>query len=98
LVGAVGTPSLAAVYDDGEMRTLGGGGVGGVGGAVVPGRLSSLAVVCRPIESRIENTSGLTQVPFVIALNGSPGASTVELTRVTAVGKVETTVYGGVPP
>jgi hypothetical protein len=65
---------------------------GGVGGVAVPTVLFRLAVVCRPTESLIVNTSGLTQVPLVIAENGIPAASTVELISVTAPGNVEATV------
>ena len=69
-----------------------------VGGALVPGVLVKVAVVCSPVASRIENVSGLTQAPFVIAVNGRPLASTVGLTMMTAVGKLAVMRYGGVPP
>lgn len=64
-------------------------GPGAVGGAPVPTTFSRVAVVCSPIASTIVNTSGLTHEPLVMTLNGCPLAATVELSRVTELGKVE---------
>lgn len=62
---------------------------GGGGAAVVPRTFDSCAVVWRPIASTMVNTSGSTQVPLVIASNEPPEKLTVELTSVTASGKVD---------
>ena len=86
---------LAVVYDVGVIVTGGGGGVGRV---AVPGVFISVAVVCKPVASRIENVSGLTHVPLVTASNEPPLVFTGEPRMVTASGKVDVTRYGGVPP
>jgi hypothetical protein len=59
---------------------------------------SRVAVVCRPVLSVIVNTSGLTQVPLVTAVKVPPLIRTGTPDRLTALGTVEATVYGGVPP
>jgi len=74
------------------------GGAAGGGITWVPGALISVAVVWRPIASTMVNTSGFTHVPLVTASNAPPEKKTVELTIPTAVGKVDDTLYGGVPP
>src|SRR5271165_1372069 len=64
----------------------------GVVGVPVPTRLSRVAVVCRPVESRMVNTSGSTQALLVTAEKGSPDAATVVLSRSTASGNDDCTV------
>ena len=46
----------------------------------------SVAVVWRPVASRIENVSGSTQAPLVIASKNPPFALTVELVKTTPPG------------
>ena len=61
----------------------------GVVGVPVPTTLIRVAVVCRPVASRMVNISGSTQEPLVIAEKGSPDAATVVLSRFTAFGNVD---------
>ena len=73
-------------------------GAGVPGGAWVPGVLMSVAVVVLPAESWIANVSGLTHVPLVVARKKPPLDPTTDGEITTAVGNVDATVYGGVPP
>ena len=82
----------------GVTTSVDGVGTGVPGGAWVPGMLRSCAVVVLPAESWIVNVSGLTQVPLVVARKKLPLDPTTEGETTTPVGKVEATVYGGVPP
>jgi hypothetical protein len=77
----------AVLIVDGLIAT----GAAGAVPVLVPRRFCKLAVVCRPTASKIENTSGSTQVPLVIASKKPPLVATVELTKVTPSGKVDVT-------
>ena len=92
---------LVQLFTPGPAVTAGGvtcTGPVGTTGVAVPTVLTSVAVVWRPIASTIVNVSGLTHAPLVIASNEPPEKLTVELTKITASGKVDETWYGGVPP
>src|SRR3954447_19118843 len=82
-------PQLTAVTVLGAIASA--GATGAAGRSSVPGTLVRVAVVCKPVESRIENTSGSTQLPLVMASKKPPLGLTVELTRVTTFGNVEVT-------
>ena len=64
----------------------------------MPGTLISDAVIVLPAASTIENVSGFTQNPFVVARKKPPEAPTTVGEIVIACGNDGVTVYGGVPP
>src|SRR5205814_8392530 len=84
-----------SVYEEGATASVAGVTTGM---SSVPSMLRSVAVVWRPVASRIGKVSGSTHEPLVMARKKPPLVFTTELTRVMLLGNVDVMRYGGVPP